>query len=63
MQQKDFQTDLDYILTSVTGATTVLDELTLLRAALRYYAEGHSAEDSVAWAAHQISNSITNSTS
>lgn len=36
-----------------------MDEVALLRIALRAYMEGQSAEDAVAWAAWQISNSLT----
>jgi hypothetical protein len=52
------QQDLEYILDQVVGVSP-RDELTLLRAALRYYAEGHSAPDSVAWAANELSLSLT----
>jgi hypothetical protein len=52
------QQDLEIILDQVRGCT-LLDELTLLRAAIRYYAEGHGASDSVAWAANELSAAIT----
>ena len=51
--------DLDYILLAVTQLPNVLDELALLRVAIRAYQEGRSAEEAVAWAAQQISNSLT----
>jgi hypothetical protein len=53
------QNDLDYILNQARG-TTLLDELAMIRAAIRRYAETGNAEDSVAWAAEQISNSVSN---
>lgn len=51
--------DLDLILQRVTGAATTLDELGLLRMALRRYMEGHPADEAVAWAANEISKSLT----
>jgi hypothetical protein len=62
MAQNKLQTDLDHIITACTGVGSVLDELTLLRAALRLYADGSSAEDAVAEACHMMSNSVTKHT-
>jgi hypothetical protein len=59
MAQNNLQTDLDHIITSCTCVGSVLDELTLLRAALRLYADGSSAEDAVAEACHMMSDSVT----
>lgn len=53
------RTDLDHILTGATGAATPMDELTLLRIALRAYSEGMPALEALAWAAAQLSNSLT----
>lgn len=52
------RTDLDHILTGATGAATPLDELALLRIALRAYSEGMAAPDALAWAAEQISKTL-----
>jgi hypothetical protein len=57
-QDPPVKKDLEYILDQVVGVSPK-DELTLLRAALRYYAEGHSAQDAVAWAANELSLSLT----
>lgn len=54
-------TDLRYLLDAATGAATVLDELTLLRASLRAYLDGMTAEAAAKWAAEQLSNSLSNS--
>lgn len=51
--------DIDYILQEVTACGSPLDELALLRTSLRAYKEGRSAVDAVAWAAQQLSNSIS----
>ncbi len=52
--------DLDYILQeAVMKAATVLDELTLLRTALRRYAETGDAREAIAWASGRMSDSIT----
>lgn len=50
--------DLEYILLEVTTLPSLLDEVTLLRVALRRYMEGHPAEEAVAWAAQQLSNEL-----
>ncbi len=52
-------TDLNHILDQVTGLP-LLDELSLLRISLRRYAETGDAVEAVAWAAEQISNSVSN---
>lgn len=50
--------DIDRILTLVLGARNTLDELALLRAALRRYMETGDPEEAVAWAARQIADTI-----
>jgi hypothetical protein len=57
---QQIRNDLDYILTQAQGTTTMLDELSLIRIAIRRYAETGNAEEAVAWAAGQISNSVSN---
>lgn len=51
--------DITYIIDQLTGTGSVLDELTLLRAALRLYADGSDARDAVAEACKMLSDSIT----
>jgi len=51
--------DITYIIDQCTGVGTLLDELTLLRTALRLYADGETAPDAVARASEMLSNSIT----
>lgn len=52
--------DITYIIDSLTCVGSVLDELTLLRTALRLYAQdGMTAEDAVARACEMLSNSVT----
>lgn len=50
---------MNFLLDESLQATTTLDELALLRASLRAYVEGMTAEDAIAWAAGEISNSLT----
>lgn len=57
---RDLKKDIDFILDQSLQAVSTLDELALLRASLRAYVEGMSAEDAIAWAAAEISNSLTN---
>lgn len=53
--------DLQLILDQATATgLPLLDELTLLRTSLRRYLETGSAEEAVAWAAKEISNSVSN---
>lgn len=53
--------DLQLILDRATGqGLSLLDELTLLRTSLRRYLETGDAEEAVAWAAREISNSVSN---
>lgn len=59
MADTQLKADLDHIIDSCTCVGSVLDELTLLRATLRLYADGSSAEDAVAEACHMMSDSIT----
>jgi hypothetical protein len=61
MTPRDTQTsnDIDAILKGCTGAATILDELTLVRAALRLYLDGHDPADAVAIAAQALSLSIS----
>lgn len=51
--------DIPFIIDQLTGVGSVLDELTLLRASLRLYAEGMPAADAVARACEMLSDSIT----
>jgi len=51
--------DITYIIDQLTGIGSVLDELTLLRATLRLYAEGMDPADAVARACEMLSHSIT----
>lgn len=64
MADRDPQTqaDIGHIIDACTGVGSVLDELTLLRASLRAYADGSEAEDAVAWSCQQMSDSITKTT-
>jgi hypothetical protein len=57
--KQKLQNDLDYILTQCLGMP-LLDELAMIRASLRRYSETGNAEEAVAWAANQISNSVSN---
>jgi hypothetical protein len=55
------QADLNRLLDLATGTgLSLLDELTLLRAALRRYLETGDPDEAVAWAAKEISNSVSN---
>jgi hypothetical protein len=58
---RDRQTsqDLDRLLRETVGTGTVLDELTLLRTALRLYCEGLEPGEAIAQAAHMLSDSLT----
>jgi hypothetical protein len=56
---RDIKKDVNFILDESLQAINTLDELALLRASLRAYVEGMTAEDAVAWAAGEISNSIS----
>jgi hypothetical protein len=51
--------DLDLLLRETVGAGTVLDELTLLRTALRLYCQGQDPGEAIAQAAHMLSDSLT----
>lgn len=55
--------DIEEIIDGCTGAVTLMDELTLLRASLRAYLEGMTAAEAVAWASQQLSDSLTQHTS
>ena len=55
----NLQRDIDLLLEQCLTAGSLTDELTLLRAALRLYAGGMSAEDALATAAKMLSDSIT----
>jgi hypothetical protein len=59
MPDEQTSNDIDYILQQATQCRTLLDELAMLRVAFRAYANGMSAADAVAWAAKEISESIT----
>jgi hypothetical protein len=61
MIPRDNQTkkDIDVILHNCMGAATILDELTLIRTALRLYLDGHEPTDAVAKAAEALSLSIS----
>lgn len=51
--------DIQTILEKSTHCQTTLDELALLRIALRRYLETNDAEEAVAWAAREISTSLS----
>jgi hypothetical protein len=51
--------DIEYILDSVREVSYPHDELSLLRISLRRYLQGETAEESVAWAAGKLSETIT----
>lgn len=57
--KQKLQNDLDYILTHCLGLP-LMDELAMIRASIRRYSETGNAEEAVAWAAEQISNSVSN---
>lgn len=50
---------INQIIDQTTGIGELMDELTILRAALRLYAEGMNPTDAVARACEMLSNSIT----
>ena len=52
--------DIYEIVESCTGVGTLLDELTLLRTSLKAYCNGADPDEAVAWAAKQLSDSISN---
>ena len=51
--------DIYEIVESCTGVGTLLDELTLLRTSLKAYCNGADPDVAVAWAAKQLSDSIS----
>lgn len=51
--------EINFIIDQLTAVGTVRDELTLLRVALKLYADGASKEDAVARACEMLSNSVT----
>jgi hypothetical protein len=53
--------DIHYIIDQLTCVGSIMDELTVLRVALRLYADGMNARDAVARACEMLSNSITKS--
>lgn len=53
------QLDIDQIIDDCTGVGSYLDELTLLRVALRAYLDGMDPSDAVAWACQLLSDSLT----
>ena len=53
------QEELNTILQAVTGAATPGDELALLRVSLRKWAEGMPPAEAVAWAAENLSLSLS----
>jgi hypothetical protein len=61
MADRDPQTqaDIGHIIDACTGVGSTLDELTLLRATLRAYADGMDASDAVAWSCQELSDTIT----
>lgn len=62
MASRSTKNDIDQIIDGCTGVGNLLDELTLLRAALRAYTEGMAPDEAVAWACQQLSNSLTKRT-
>jgi hypothetical protein len=59
MLHDQVKSDIEIILQQVTGAGSPQDELALLRASLRCYLEGMTPGDAVAWAAKELSKSIS----
>lgn len=59
MRDDQTSNDIDYILQQATQCGSVPDELALIRISLRAYADGMDAADAVAWAAKELSKSIT----
>lgn len=59
MLHENVKSDIDYILQQATQAASMQDELALLRTALRAYTQGMTAQDAVAWAAKELSKSLT----
>lgn len=59
MANSQTRLDIEQIIDGCTCVGTILDELTLLRVALRCYLEGMDPEDAVAWACEQLSNSLS----
>lgn len=51
--------DIYFIVDQLTAVGTIRDELTLLRVALKLYADGATKEDAVARACAMLSNSVT----
>jgi hypothetical protein len=51
--------DIHKIINATTCVGTLLDELTLLRVALRLYADGMTAEDAIAKACEMLSDSLS----
>lgn len=62
--ERDLQTleDIYQIVESCTCVGSVLDELTMLRIALKAYCNGADPDEAVAWASKQLSDSITKQT-
>ena len=60
--ERDINTlnDIYEIVENCTGVGTLLDELTLLRTSLKAYCNGAEPDEAVAWAAKQLSDSLTN---
>lgn len=59
MAQRNLSLDLDQLLDACAGLGSTLDELTILRASLRFYAEGMTPQDAVAEACALYSNALT----
>lgn len=61
VMERDVKTldEIYSIIESCTGVGTLLDELTLLRVALKAYCNGAEPEDAVAWAAKHLSDIIS----
>ena len=59
--ERDINTlnDIYFIVEQCTGVGTLLDELTLLRTSLKAYCNGAEPDEAVAWAAKQLSDSIS----
>lgn len=55
----DTSEDIPWIIDQCTGVGTLLDELTLLRTALKLYAEGMPRADAMARASQLLSNALT----
>lgn len=59
---RNLRKDIELLLEQSLNASTVFDELTMLRASLRLYVDGNTAEDAAAGAAKLLSDSLSKHT-